>query len=210
MKDNRYQELKKANNEILNHLSLSYQNVANIYVKKARGYACKTIDTELKIQNVLKKLEDYDFRHVTINIAIPSETEFIESNIANLSKQIKDPNRYKTIIWSVIILSSIVAWFVISIWLKSETPNQSPQNFTYEVLSDTKIKLKWDENSWATEGYYVWYIDNNNKKYGKYETLETEFIITIEKDKTYTIYVQTIKTEYLGESDPSIINYPNL
>lgn len=207
MKDNRYQELKKENNEILSHLTLSYQALANIYIKKARGYACKTVDTELKIQDVLKKLEDYSIRNVSINIVIPSETEFIESNISNLSKEVKDPNRYKTIIWLSIIIIAIIAWFVLSIWMKSETPNQSPQNLTIEIVESNKIKVTWDENKWATEGYYVWYVDSKNQKYGKYSIKENEFIITIEQNKSYTIYVQTIETEYFGESDPSEIKY---
>lgn len=208
MKDNRYQELKKENNEILSHLTLSYQALANIYIKKARGYACKTVDTELKIQDVLKKLEDYSIRNVSINIVIPSETEFIESNISNLSKEVKDPNRYKTIIWLSIIIIAIIAWFVLSIWMKSETPNQSPQNLTIEVVESNKIKVTWDENKWATEGYYIWYVDSKNQKHGKYSIKENEFIITIEQNKSYTIYVQTIETEYFGESDPSEIKYP--
>lgn len=208
MKDNRYQELKKENNEILSHLTLSYQALANIYIKKARGYACKTVDTELKIQDVLKKLEDYSIRNVSINIVIPSETEFIESNISNLSKEVKDPNRYKTIIWLSIIIIAIIAWFVLSIWMKSETPNQSPQNLTIEIVESNKIKVTWDENKWATEGYYVWYVDSKNQKYGKYSIKENEFIITIEQNKSYTIYVQTVETEYFGESDSSEIKYP--
>lgn len=209
MKDNRYQELKNENNEILSHLGPTYQNIANIYIKKARGYATKTIDTELKIQDVLKKLEDYDFRNVSISSVIPSDTVFIEDNVSKLSKELKDPNRYKTIIWLVVIALVIIAWFVLSIWMKSDTSNLSPTNVTYELISPTKIKIKWDENKLATEGYYVWYVDSNNVKKGKYETINTEFIFTIEEGKSYTFYVQTIKTEYLAESDPSMLKYPS-
>ena len=39
---NRYQELKKENNELLITLGDSYQRLADIYIKKARGFATRT------------------------------------------------------------------------------------------------------------------------------------------------------------------------
>ncbi|MCI6716357.1 MAG: hypothetical protein SOZ32_03365 [Bacilli bacterium] len=209
MKDNRYQEIKKENDILLSHLSNRYQNVANIYIKKARGYAIKNVDTELKIQNVLTKLEDYDRRNVSFSIAIPNETEFIESNIKELSKQVKDQNRWKTILGLSLIGLFIIAWFVINIWMRQETPNQTPQNLKYEVISPTEVKISWDINNFATEGYYVWMVDDTNKKTGPFEISENEYIFIVEENKTYIFYVQTIATELFGKSEPAKLEYSN-
>lgn len=209
MKDNRYQEIKKENDIIVSHLGDAYQRLATIYIKKARGYAIKNVDTELKIQSVLKKLEDYDLRNVQIGVAIPSETDFIETNIKDLSKQIKDPNRWKTILGLSLIGLFIIIWVVISIWMRQETPNQTPQNLKIEVISKTQVKLSWDENSFATEGYYIWMVDDTNKKTGPFEIVENEYTLTIESDKTYIFYVQTIATELFGKSEVAQIKYPN-
>lgn len=209
MKDNRYQEIKKENDLTISHLSNAYQRLATTYTKKARGYAVKNTDTELKIQGVLAKLEDYDMRNILINIAIPNEAEFIEGNIKELSKQVKDPNRWKTILGISIIGLVIVAWFVINIWMKKESPNQTPQNLRIEVISETQIKLSWDVNNFATEGYYVWKVDNTNKKDGPFEISENEYIFIVEKNKTYTFYVQTIPTDIFDKSAEAQIKYPN-
>ena len=50
---NRYQELKKENDQLLNTLGDSYQRLATIYIKKARGFAVKNEDTEVKIRDTL-------------------------------------------------------------------------------------------------------------------------------------------------------------
>ena len=160
-------------------------------------------------EEVLTKLEDYDRRNVSFSIAIPNETEFIESNIKELSKQVKDQNRWKTILGLSLIGLFIIAWFVINIWMRQETPNQTPQNLKYEVISPTEVKISWDINNFATEGYYVWMVDDTNKKTGPFEISENEYIFIVEENKTYIFYVQTIATELFGKSEPAKLEYSN-
>lgn len=208
MKDNRYIELKKENDETLKHLSHAYNHIGNIYIKKARGYAVKSLDTELKIQDVLSKLEDFDMRNVQYNIAIPDETIFVEGNIKDLSKQIKNPDRWKTIIALSIIVLAIIAWVVISVWMRQETPNQEPQNFICEKVSETAIKVSWDKGPYASEGYLVMVESNDGKKLGYYHTLETSYIfLELDTTKTHTFYVKTVETELFGESPDAIVVY---
>lgn len=207
MKDERYKELRKENDGIVQILSTSYKRLAEIYVKKARGYAVRNSDTELKINDVLKKLEEYDNKSLQLNIAIPNETLFIEENISLLAKEYKDPDRWKTVIWLTVIGLLFLGWFVVSIWMRQEKPNYTPTNLKYEVISTDQIKISWDKGEFATEGYYVWMIDETGKKYGNYEISENSYIFTIDLDKTYTFYVKTRATEFFGESAEASIKY---
>ena len=52
-KKERYKELIKENNNVLNALSDDYRKVGYNYVKKARGYAVKSLDTEIRRINKL-------------------------------------------------------------------------------------------------------------------------------------------------------------
>ena len=54
-KKERYKELIKENNNVLNALSDDYRKVGYNYVKKARGYAVKSLDTEIRIKEVLEE-----------------------------------------------------------------------------------------------------------------------------------------------------------
>lgn len=208
MKDNRYIEIKKENDNTLSHLSPSYNRIAGIYVKKARGYAVKSVDTELKIKDVLTKLEDFDMRNVQYNIAIPDETTFVESNVKELSKQLKDPNRVKSIIGISIIILAIIAWVVISIWMRRETPNQTPQNVKCEEISPTSIKVSWDNNQYASEGFYVLCVSEDGQRYGYYHTIETTYTFNnLDTGETYTFYVKTVETEFFAESEDAVITF---
>lgn len=207
MNDPRYKELKSNNDKIIETLSLSYQQLANIYVKKARGYAVRNSDTELKINDVLKKLEEYSEKSLQIDLVIPNQTLFIEENIQVLSKEYKDPDRWKTIVWLTVIGLCFIAWFAISIWMRQEKPNYTPENLKYELISEDTIKITWDKGEFATEGYYVWMIDETGKKYGNYEVSENSYIFNIDKEKTYTFYVKTRATEFFGESAEASIKY---
>ena len=55
---NRYKQLKKENDQLLNTLGDSYQRVATIYIKKARGFAVKNEDTEVKVRDTLYLLKN--------------------------------------------------------------------------------------------------------------------------------------------------------
>ena len=209
MKDERYKELKNENNKIIETLTPSYQQLANIYIKKARGYAVRNADTELKINDLLKKLEEYSEKNLQLEIVIPNQNKFIEENIQLLSKEYKDPDRWKTVVWLVGIGICFIAWFVISIFMRQETQNYSPQNLKYEIVETDKIKITWDKGEFATEGYFVWMIDDSGVKYGNYEVSENFYIFTIDQDKSYVFYVKTRATEFFGESAESSIKYPN-
>ena len=207
MKNERYKELKDENNKIIETLLPMYQNIANTYIKKARGYAVRNIDTELKINDLLKKLEEYSEKNIQVDLVIPNQSKFIEENIALLSKEYKDPDRWKTVAWLIGIGIAFLAWFVISIWMRQETPNYTPTNLKYEIVDTDKIKISWDKGEFATEGYFVWMIDENGKKYGNYEVSETSYTFTVDLDKTYTFYVKTRETEFFGESADVSIKY---
>ncbi len=211
MKDERLIELKKENDKILEILSPSYKQIGQIYIKKARSYAVKSVDTELKINDVLKRLEEYSEKNLQRNIAIPNETSFIEDNIKLLSKEYKDPDRWKTILWVSFLAICIIAWFVISILMRRVKPNTPPTNLKVEPVSITELKLSWDKVDLATEGYYVWIMEENNKDQEEryYHTLETNYTFKIEPNKTYILYVKTVETEYLGESEKVYITYEN-
>lgn len=207
MKDNRYIEIKKENNEIVNHLTGEYQRIANIYIKKARGYAVKNIDTEMKINDTLKVLEEYDYKKVSFYSVFENESDFIDLNIQKLSKQVKDPDRIKTIIGVSLIVLFIVAWFVISFKMKQTPVAPSVDNIKYELVTDTKIKITWDAQNIATNGYYVWLEDSNGDIQGKYNVMEETYTFTIDKNKTYTFYVQIKKTDYFAASIPTELIY---
>ena len=112
----RYQQLRKENDQTLSYLGDSYNRVATIYVKKARGYASKTEDTEVKIRNVLDTLKTWDESRININVVIPNESEFIETHVKELSKKYKDPDMIKGAIWLTVIIACCIAWVVITNW----------------------------------------------------------------------------------------------
>lgn len=208
MKDNRYIELKKENDEILIHLSPAYNHLGTIYIKKARGYAVKSVDTELKIKDVLLKLEDFDMRNVQYNIAIQDETLFIESNVKELSKQVKNTERTKAIIGISLIVLAIISWFVISIWMRQDTPNEAPQNVVCEKVSESSIKVSWDQGSFASEGYLVMALCSDGTKLGYYHTIDTSYtFLELDTNKVYTFYVKTVETELFDESPDSQVVY---
>ena len=210
MKDERYKNLRQENSQLLEQLSPSYKMLANTYIKKARGYATKTIDTEQKINDVLLELKNYDEQNLQKALAIPSDTVYIEGKIELLSKEFKDPNRWKTIIWLTVIGICFLAWFVISIWMRQDTKNQTPSNLKYEIVDTEHIQITWDGINLATEGYYVWMIDENGKKYGNYEVSDTTYIFKVDLTKEYTFYVKTRATDYLAESNEAVVKYiPN-
>lgn len=209
MKDTRYNELKVKNNQTIQNLSDSYQKVALIYTKKARGYAVKNCDTEIKIEQVLDTLASFDERRVAFSIAIPNESSFIEERIAELSKAVKDPDRVKSIVIVSLLVLAILAWFVISIWMRQETPLQRPTNLKYEIIEENKIKITWDEVEFATEGYFVGMIDENGIRKGDYEVSECSYVFTVDLTKRYTFYVNARKTDLLAESKTSEITYPS-
>ncbi len=168
--------------------------------KKLIEYACKINDT-------LKVLEEYDYKKVSFYSVFENESDFIDLNIQKLSKQVKDPDRIKTIIGVSLIVLFIVAWFVISFKMKQTPVAPSVENIKYELVTDTKIKITWDAQNIATNGYYVWLEDSNGDIQGKYNVMEETYTFTIDKNKTYTFYVQIKKTDYFAASIPTELIY---
>lgn len=207
MKDTRYNDLKKENNNIVTTLTGDYQRIANIYIKKARGYAIANLDTEMKINDCLKSLEEYMYKGVNYHSVILSDTDFVESHIQLLSKEFHDPNKVKSIIGISLIVLFIIIWTVISIWMRQKTPSKAPENLRIERVSNTKVLLKWDEVDLATEGYYVWREDSSGNIFGKFHTLKLEYQFEVKEGEKYTFYIQTKKTEYLAESKVVKIEY---
>ncbi len=208
MDNKRYKEIKKENDLIVSHLTGNYQRIAYIYIKKARGYAIKNIDTEMKIQDVIKLLEENDFTKMPFHLVITDENEFINNNIQKLSKQVKDPDRIKTIVGVSLIALFIIAWTAISIWMRQDAKAPKVQNVKYELITDTSIKITWDEHNLASNGYYIWMEDNKgNILEGKYSIREENYIFTIEKNKEYNFFIQVKKTDYFDVSDPVKLKY---
>ena len=86
-KKERYKELIKENNNVLNALSDDYRKVGYNYVKKARGYAVKSLDTEIRIKKVLEELknkyqyigENVLFKFLTLLLIITSAITVLPS-----------------------------------------------------------------------------------------------------------------------------------
>ncbi len=206
---NRYQQLKKENDLLLSYLGDSYQHLATIYVKKARGYAVPSEDTEIKIKLVLTELTKYDEEGIHITQVIPSETEYIEKNIRLLSKKYKDPDRIKGIIWVCIIIIASIAWIAIGKYFAQSVSYDSPKEFhiarVVEKNDKLEITLKWREV--ANANSYVVYYETDNNKSAERTVDTTEYTFTIEKGKTYTFYVYTKNNSVFGSSDPTSVIY---
>ena len=67
-------EITKENDQLLNSLGDSYQRLATIYIKKARGYAVRNEDTEVKIRDTLFILKKHSDDGAICSIAIPNES----------------------------------------------------------------------------------------------------------------------------------------
>lgn len=211
MKDARYSEIKKENDLLVSHLTGNYKRIADIYIKKARGYAVKNVDTELKIQDALKELEEKNFRKVPYNTFISDETKFINGQIEKLSKQVKDPDRIKTIIGVSLIAIFIIGWGVINFWMRQKSSIPQVQNVQYELVSSSKLKLTWNESDFAVNGYIIWSEDLNGEiVQGKYNVKECNYVFKIEEDKAYKFFVQVKDSDYYKSSTPvEIIYNPN-
>ena len=202
---NRYQELKKENNELLLTLGDSYQRLADIYIKKARGFATKTEDTEVKIKDTLYILKEYSDQGIVCGIAIPNESEFIEVRVKLLSKQYKDPDMIKGwIILSILIVATII-WVAVGQYLGRKVYFEEPENFIVKTVEGNKVTLCWDQVEFAGEYSLYYQVDGNTSS--TYRTDKLEYTFTLEYGKTYTFYVFITGTDYFGESSKAIITY---
>ena len=202
---NRYQELKKENNELLLTLGDSYQRLADIYIKKARGFATRTEDTEVKIKDTLYILKEYSDQGILCSIAIPNESEFIEGRVKLLSKQYKDPDMVKGwIILSLLIVATII-WVAVGQYLGRKVYFEEPTNFVVKSTEGNKVTLSWDQVELAGEYSLYYTVDGNTSS--TYRTDKLEYTFTLEYGKTYTFYVFITGTDYFGESSKATITY---
>lgn len=202
---NRYQELKKENDQLLNSLGDSYLRLATIYIKKARGYAVKNEDTEVKIRDTLYILKKYSDDGALCNVVIKNESEFIEERIALLSKQYKDPEMIKgTIILAVLIIVCI-GWVAVSKYLSRKVYYEKPTSFIVSNVKDNKITLTWGKVALAQE--YSLYYEVDGKTSSTYYSEECEYTFTLEYGKTYTFYVYVAADDVFGKSEEVSVIY---
>ncbi len=209
---NRYQQLRKENDLLLSYLTDSYKQLAEIYIKKARGYAVREEDTEVKIKIVLTELTKYDESGIHITTAIPNQSEYIEKNIRLLSKRYKDPDRIKGIIWVCVIIIASILWIAAGKYFAKEVTYLAPKEFhiarVYENNNNMlEITLKWREVENANE-YVIYYEVDGNKSAQR--TVEgIEFTFTLEKNQTYIFYIYTKNNSVFGSSEVVSVTYNN-
>ncbi len=164
----RYKQLIKENNDVLNQLGDSYRRIAYNYTKKARGYGVRSLDTELKIKEVLEELTNYEQKKLDANIVIPNMTEYIENHIKELSKAPKKIIKVKELIAISVFILCIIAYFLINTYLNRKVPLGNPTNVNIQVVEKNNSNyffLMWDENPLAKEGYTIKVykeLDSNN------------------------------------------------
>lgn len=221
----RYKELIKENNIELSYLNDSYQKIANVFVKKARGYGVKSLDTEVKIKEVLKELSSYNEKNIDVNLAIPNMTTYIEENMKTISKAPSNKDRIKEIIAVSIFILVIIGYFVVNAMLKKKVPLEAPSDAIVEVLYDSEnntdyFYLEWAYDVNATEGYNLTIkIDGQIVKETvviKNVDTETNRQCVILKDviydssKTYIFEISTAPTDTYEESDITTVSYGNV
>lgn len=202
---NRYQELKKENNELLKLLTDSYLRIADIYVKKARGYGVRNEDTEVKIRDTLYILKKYSDEGAICSIVIKNESEFIEERIKLLSKQYKDPDLIKGgIIFAVFIVLTI-GWVVVGQYLSRQVYFETPTALKVSNVENNKVTISWNSVLYAKE-YCIYYeVDNNTSS--TYYSEKCEFTFTLEQGKTYTFYVYVQANDLFGKSNEAVVTY---
>lgn len=202
----RYQQLRKENDQTLSYLGDSYNRVATIYVKKARGYASKTEDTEVKIRNVLDTLKTWDESRININVVIPNESEFIETHVKELSKKYKDPDMIKGAIWLTVIIACCIAWVVITNYFSKPVYYEAPKEFHVAREYKNDVTLKWREVENASE--YVIYYEVDGSASASRTVLECEYTFDdLETGKTYTFYLYTKGSKVFNSSEKATVTY---
>lgn len=202
---NRYQELKKENDQLLNSLGDSYLRIATIYVKKARGYAVRNEDTEVKIRDTLYILKEYSDEGALCNVVIKNESDFIEGRIALLSKQYKDPEMIKGSIILAILIVACVGWVSVSNYLSRKVYYEKPSSFIVSNVEDNKVTLSWQGVSLAKK-YSIYYkVDGQTSS--TYYTEKCEYTFTLEEGKTYTFYLYVAEDDVFGKSEEASVTY---
>ncbi len=217
MANNRYKELINENNERVSYLGDSYKRVADIYVKKARGYGIKSIDTEVRISEVLEELEGYNNKGIDVNIAIPSLTTYVEENVQKLSKAPSFVPKLKEIIAVSIFLLCLIGYFVISGIFNKKAELAAPTNISVVLEADKSFYITWIHNELATEGYYLEVYDGDNnllkevdvpmrvQEGRQYVALKD---LIYQEGTVYTFKIICEETDNYAESEEAIYVYP--
>lgn len=217
----RYKQLIKENNQTMTYLSDSYQRIANNYIKKARGYGVKSIDTEVKIKVVLEELSSYDQKNIDANIAIPNMTNYIEQHIQELSKAPNISFKIKEIVAVGILIILIAGYYVINCQFNKKKPLAAPQDVVISVIGDNQhFYLEWTHNPLAQNGYKV--IIRNKETNEVIKTISIAKRVIDEKrqecnltdiiynpDIIYVFEIKTQETQNYGESEIATYIYPN-
>lgn len=194
----RYQELKKENNQTAYYLGDQYRNVAQAYIKRARSYAARTEDTEVKIKDTLEYLTNLDNNHVNINAEIPNVDKFIEERLALLSKRYYNKEYIKGLIIAIVLVVIAIGWLVVSKILARDVRFITPTNLNATV-NGTQVTLTWDEVELANS-YTIYYVDSNGNRSSSYLEYENKIVLNLAANQTYTIYLYVTETEHFLKS----------
>ena len=199
----RYQELKKANNEKIIYFGEQYKNLAYEYIKQARKFAVKNVDTEIKIKDTLEYLASLDERRVNINSEIPNQEAFINEKIKLLSKRYVNKDYIKGMVIAIILLVIMVSWIIVSRYFARDVNFRTPENFN-GVVSGKQIYLTWDEIPLANS-YTIYYVDEEGHRSSSYYAYEPKYTFDLEYNKTYTFYVYVTETSNFLRSETAKI-----
>ncbi len=195
----RYQELKKENNQSIIYLGDQYKNFTRTLIKKVRSFAAKSIQTEILLKETIDKIKEYDEKRININVVIPNPDEFIKEELQKYSKRYIDHDYRKGLI--VLIILIIVSSAIITFqMIASRKPTfNSPSNFNYEIIG-SEVILRWDPVELAS-GYSIYYVTKDGHKSSTYDVYDSNNIrFNIEKDTSYTFYIFVKETDYIKQS----------
>lgn len=197
----RYREIIKENDEIVKYLSDSYQNIATIYVKKARGFGVKSIDTEVKIKETLVEIRDFDEKGTPYAIAIPNETTFINERMKSISK--KSPNKEKitSIIAGTILIVVMLAWIIGGQILARTVHLEEPKDVIAIQTSNTNIEVSWRDVQLATH-YDIYMVTPSGKELATRTISSTKYVFDcIDEPGIYKVYVRCAANKNFGCSE---------
>lgn len=216
----RYKQLIKENNQTMTYLSDSYQRIANNYMKKARGYGVKSIDTEVKIKSVLEELTSYNEKNIDANIAIPNMTDYIEQHIQELSKAPNISFKIKEIIAVGILIILIAGYYIINCQFNKKRPLAAPQDVVISVIGDNQhFYLEWTHNPLAQNGYRITIKNKETNEVIKTISIAKRVIdekrqecnltdILYNPEITYIFEIKAQETQNYGESEIASYTYP--
>ncbi len=214
MDEKRYHELVKITKQMIQPLTSGYQDIAKSFIKRARGYGAHSIDNELKIQETIRELQRLSEARASVNIVIPSRTEFIDSNISKLSKKVHSSETTKSVFAVTILLLVVAVWVFFDLRFKKTPQLAMPSNLQIIELTEGEIQVTWDPVINANNGYCIYYA-SSSEVYSKKEISENKAVLKMpEKSDTYTIYVYAREITYSTEirtlyaqSDSATIQY---